>query len=124
MLKHLDSKKTDNRDVAVKFSLKDSETVEKEAKDVIRNLKIQKKQSEYSTRNFASYTESRIEAELKESMSKGTPDYANSCIAWVDPLDYLNEREPCYTVRKCNPLLSEFQKFSYTLPTQHHKAAA
>ena len=77
-----------------KFSLKiDTEglphDVEQEAKDVVNTLKRDKMMSRYGSRRYASYTSSRIDTELAESMVEGIADYAHSYIAWIDPLDFL-----------------------------------
>ena len=81
---------TSDPDIRYSFKEETSKVADApETKDVIRDLKMQKQQSRYGTRNYAAYTENRIEAELKESMSNSAPDYAKSYIAWVDPLDYL-----------------------------------
>jgi hypothetical protein len=63
--------------------------MERDAKDVISNLKREVFASKYGLHKFASYTAERIDREIADSMADGLPDYAHSYIAWVDPEDFL-----------------------------------
>lgn len=64
--------------------------VEQESSDVVAALKRDNMASRYGVHKYASYTGSRIETELRESVAEGIPDYAHSYIAWIDPMDFLH----------------------------------
>lgn len=74
----------ENQDI--RFSLKDSES---DANEVVKSLKSASLRAKYTGNMYASYTEDRINREIKYSTAEGKPDYAKSYIAWVKPSDFI-----------------------------------
>lgn len=59
------------------------------ANSVIKRLSDMRLVGRYGVRHTASYTDERIEDEIKDSSSKDVIDYAKSYIAWVTPDDFI-----------------------------------
>ena len=70
------------------------------ADKVIKNLKQQKMASEYGVRNYATYTDNRMNYEIQYSSAQGDPDYAHAYITWVNPLDFVYATTSMESVRE------------------------
>lgn len=77
---------TKDSDPDIRFSMKDSEA---ESNEVVKSLKSASLRAKYTGNMYASYTEDRINREIKYSIAEGKPDYAKSYIAWVKPSDFI-----------------------------------
>ena len=66
------------------YSERDQETADK----VISNLRSQAVGSRLLY-GYATYTEERMEREIRTSSAQGIPDYAKSYITWVNPTDFI-----------------------------------
>jgi len=85
------SVKREFSDADIKYSIREeglSEADKEVAYNVISRLKEQKTFAKYY-RSFATYTEKRINDEISWSMAQHDPDYAQTYITWVNPIDYI-----------------------------------
>ena len=76
----------------VKYSDRDeglSDADKETAKKVISGLKIQAQSAKYGIRSMGTYTEERMDREIRHSSSDTVLDYAKSYITWVDPIDFI-----------------------------------
>ena len=68
-----------------RFSLSE---IDEDAKKVIQSLKNVAVGSRI-IEGYATYTKERMEREIRSSIASGVPDYAQSYITWVNPLDFV-----------------------------------
>ena len=66
-----------------------SEADKATATKVISNLKIRAQSAKYGIYSSGTYTEERMDREIAYSYAEGVPDYANSYITWVNPIDFV-----------------------------------
>ena len=66
-----------------------SEADKETAKEVIKGLKIHAQSAKYGIRSMGTYTEERMDREIKHSSSDTVLDYAKSYITWVSPIDFI-----------------------------------
>ena len=76
------------KDSGVKYSLTAEQNDQDSAQKVIENLKVRAQGSKYLA-GYATYTEERMDRELRASSASHIPDYAKSYITWVDPIDFI-----------------------------------
>lgn len=66
-----------------------SEADKATADEVIRGLKIHAGTAKYGIRSLGTYTEERMDREIRGSSSSTVLDYAKSYITWVEPIDFI-----------------------------------
>ena len=83
--KNSDIRYSDRANYGEGLSEEDKET----AKKVISGLKIYAQAAKYGIRSMGTYTDERIDREIRTSSSDTVIDYAKSYITWVDPIDFI-----------------------------------